>query len=243
MDKTAVVTGGTKGIGAAVVKRLREDGFRVCAVYRSDDAAAQGLLDEYGGKDVIVRKADISDYSAAARLYNDVYREFGKIDASVHCAGIELSKILALTSPEEWSGVISVNLNGAFNCCKCAVKKMLPRGYGRIINVSSAAAALPNEGQSAYAASKAGINALTKALAKETARFGITVNAVAPGFVRGEMAERYENKYKNAVPLRRFADPCEIAELIAFLAGDKASYAAGAVFTIDGGIGGSYGAL
>ena len=234
--KVVVVTGGTKGIGLSIVKSFLEAGDMVFAVYSSDDAAAESLR-ECGYENLRIKKCDVTDFGAVSDLYNDIYRECGALDVSVHSAGVEISKLLAMISPEEWNNVINVNLNGIYNCCKCAVKKMLLKSSGRIINISSAAAGNPLAGQAAYAASKAGVNALTKALAKETARLKITVNAVAPGFTEGEMADKYYEKSIDQIPMRRFARADEIASLVKFLASDEAGYITGSVYTIDGGMG------
>lgn len=236
MSKTAIVTGGTKGIGAAVVELLLEEGYRVCAVYASDDSAAEAFLKKHGDS-LIIKKADVSDYKAVQALYNEVYKEFGSIDVSVHSAGVEISKMLGMISPEEWDRVIGVNLTGVYNCSKCAIKKMIAKKYGRIVNISSLSADMPIIGHAAYAASKAGVNALTKALAKEVAAFGITVNVVAPGFVKSDMSESYEDKYKESIPLKRFALPEEVAEIVMFLISEKASYITGSVYKTDGGLG------
>ncbi|MBQ3427244.1 MAG: SDR family oxidoreductase [Clostridia bacterium] len=235
MNKVVIVTGGTKGIGAAVTEQFINDGDTVCAVYGSDDAAAQELRDRLGDR-LIIRKANVADYDSVQAVYNEIYKELGRIDISVHAAGVELSKPLALTAPDEWDRVISVNLTGTYNCSRCALKKMIVKKYGRIINISSVAADMPNIGQSAYAASKAGVNSLTKTLAKEAAPFCVTVNAVAPGFVSTLLSAPYEAKYKDMIPARRFAEPREVAALVKFLASDEAAYITGSVYKVDGGL-------
>ncbi len=234
--RTVIVTGGTKGIGLSIVKTFLAEGDAVYAVYNSDEGAADKLR-EAGYENLTVRRCGVSRFDEVEALYNDVYRERGAIDVSVHSAGVEISKLLAMITPEEWDRIISVNLNGVYNCCRCAVKKMLSKENGRIINISSAAATFPLSGQAAYAASKAGVNALTKALAKETARFGITVNAVAPGYTTGEMADKYYDKMVDKIPMKRFAEPQETAALVKFLASGDAGYITGAVYAIDGGLG------
>ena len=234
--RVVVVTGGTKGIGLSIVKAFLEKGDTVFAVYSSDDDAAARLR-ESGYENLRVRKCDVTDFDAVSALYNDIYRECGALDVSVHSAGVEISKMLAMTTPEEWNRVIDINLNGTYNCCRCAVKKMLLKNSGRIINISSAAAGCPASGQAAYAASKAGVNALTRALAKETARFKITVNAIAPGYTEGEMADKYYEGNIDRIPMRRFARTEEIASLVKFLASNEAEYITGSVYTIDGGLG------
>ncbi len=236
MNRSVIVTGGTKGIGAAVVELFIKMGDRVCAVYGSDDAAAKELRDRLSTDSLITRRADVSDYMAVQAVYNEVYKSFGGLDISVHAAGVELSNMLALTTVEQWNRVISVNLTGAYNCSRCALKKMILKKHGRIINISSVAADMPNVGQSAYAASKAGVNALTKTLAKETASFGITVNAVAPGFIKTALAAPYEDKYKEHIPLGRFGTPDEAAAVVGFLASDEAAYITGSVYDVSGGL-------
>ena len=233
---TVVVTGGTKGIGLSIVKTFLEAGDMVFAVYSSDEDAAEKLRDS-GYENLRIKKCDVTDFDAVSALYNDIYREYGALDVSVHSAGVEISKMLAMITPEEWNKVIDINLNGIYNCCRCAVKKMLSKNSGRIINISSAAAIYPAAGQAAYAASKAGVNALTKALAKETARFKITVNAVAPGYTEGAMADKYYENNIDRIPMKRFARTEEIASLVKFLASGEAEYITGSVYTIDGGLG------
>lgn len=236
MNKTAVIVGATGEIGQAVTDVFINDGFRVCGTYFSDDDTAEKMTVKHG-LSLVMEKLDVTDFSETERLYSEIYKEFGSISVNVYSAGIEISKLLAIMCPEEWNRIIDINLNGVYNCCRCVLKKMMPKEYGRIINISSAAASIPGIGQTAYAASKAGVNALTKALAKETARLGITVNAVAPGFTRGEMADKYSEKYKDIIPMKRFAYASEIAELVKFLASENAAYITGAVYTIDGGLG------
>lgn len=237
MIKTAVVTGVTGSIGGAAAEALLKKGFAVCGSYRSDAEKARELAERFGGMPFYTVQADVSEHSETERLYAEASSVLGKIGVSVHCAGIESSKFLAMLPTEDWDRVIGVNLTGTYNCCKCAVRKMLPNKFGRIINISSAAAELPLAGQAAYAASKAGVNALTKALAKETAKLGITVNAVAPGFVRGKMADAYFEKSVGTVPAERFAEPEEVAAVICFLAGEETGYITGSVYGIDGGLG------
>ncbi|MBR0366595.1 MAG: SDR family oxidoreductase [Clostridia bacterium] len=236
MNKSVIVTGGTRGIGAAVTEMFLKDGYCVCAVYNNDDRAAQLLRERLSTDRLIIKKADVSDFGAVETLYDEVYKEFGRLDISVHAAGTELSKMLAVTSPSEWQRVIDVNLTGVFNCSKCAVKKMIVNKFGRIINISSVVADIPNIGQAAYAASKAGVNALTKTLAKETAPFGITVNAISPAFVKTDMFAAYEDKYMDIIPLGRLAEPGEAAALVRFLASDDAAYISGSIYKIAGGV-------
>lgn len=237
MTKTAVVTGATGEIGKAVTDILIQNGFAVCAVYNTAKQKAEEMAKKYKDKSFYILQADVSDFDSTENLYNEAMSLMGKIDVSVHCAGIEHSGFLAMTSAEKWNEVISINLTGTYNCCKCAVKKMLIKKYGRIINISSVSAVMPFVGQSAYAASKAGVNAVTKTLAKEVAKFGITVNAVAPGFVHSSMADKYYEKNIESIPTKRFAEPEEIAAVVAFLADEKASYITGSIYGIDGGLG------
>ncbi len=237
MIKTAIVTGATGEIGRAITDALIQKDFAVCAVYNTGKQKAEEMAKKYKDKPFYTLCADISDADSTEKLYNEANSLLGKIGVSVHCAGIEYSGLLAMTPPEKWNEVISVNLTGTYNCCKYAVKKMLPNKYGRIINISSASATMPFPGQAAYAASKAGVNALTKALAKEIAKFGITVNSVAPGFVYSPMADEYYEKNISSIPAGRFAEPEEIAAAVCFLAGEQTGYITGAIYSIDGGLG------
>lgn len=236
MDKTIIIIGATGDIGQAVTDIFADDGFRICGTYYSDSDTAERMSANYGSS-LIMRKLDITDFYETEKFYNSIYNEFGSISVNVYSAGIEISKMLAVMKADEWNRIIDINLNGVYNCCKCAVRKMTPKKYGRIINISSAAAAAPNIGQTAYAASKAGVNAMTKALAKETAQLGITINAVAPGFTNGRMADKYLQKYKELIPMKRFADSNEIAAVVKFLSREDSAYITGAVYTIDGGFG------
>lgn len=237
MIKTALVTGATGAIGNAVVEAFLKKDYAVCAVYNSSKKKADEMSEEYRDKNFFLLYADVADHLSVEKLYDNAERLLGKIGVSVHCAGIENSTLLPMMAFEEWEKVISVNLTGIYNCCKYAAKKMIPNKFGRIINVSSASASISFPGQAAYSASKAGVNALTKTLAKEMARFGVTVNAVAPGFVKSPMASVYYEKNIKHVPVGRFAEPKEVAEIIGFLASGGAEYITGSVYGVDGGLG------
>lgn len=237
MSKVAVITGVTGDIGKAVADLLIKNGYIVCGTYNSNRETAENMVKTYGENSIYMYQVDVSDYGEVEKFYNNVYKKFHTISASIHCAGIELSKMLTMTSIEEWNKVISINLGGVYNCCKCSVKKMLTGKFGRIINVSSVSANTPLAGQSVYAASKAGVDAITKTLSKEVATFGITVNSVAPGFVEGKMAQEYRDKAEKIIPMKRFGKTEEIAKLIQFLVSEEAGYITGSVYKIDGGLG------
>lgn len=236
--KTVVVTGGTRGIGNALVKKFVKEGANVVINYLSNDDKANKLikdLEQYKDN-VVLYKCSVTDYDEVKKMISFACETFGDVHILVNNAGIEKSKLLMHCLPEEWNEVIDTNLTGTFNCCKSVLSRMISNKYGRIINISSVAGARANPGQGSYSASKAAIDALTRVLAKEVASFGITVNSVAPGFVATEMTTEFESKYSKTIPLKRFGTTEEIADFVAFVASEEASYQTGQVFAIDGGL-------
>lgn len=239
--KTALITGGSGGIGSAVAMRLAADGFAVIITYnRQQDKALQVIAglscyDTPSGA-YCMNVADSASVNAAAE---EILRDFGHIDVLVNNAGTAKSGLLIDMSDEDWNEVVSVNLTGCFNVCRAFLPGMLSRGSGRIINISSVWGQTGASVETAYSASKAGVIGLTKALAKETSPMGITVNCVAPGVVDTRMMDCYSEEDKTAlcgeIPLGRMARPDEIASAVAFLAGEDASYVTGAVLPVNGG--------
>lgn len=240
--KVALVTGGSRGIGKAVVQGLARAGAKVAFVYHSNSAAADALTSELQaeGHEVAGYQADVSNKADADRIVEEVCNKWGGIFVLVNNAGIIKDGLLATMSEENWSAVINTNLNSVFNYCQAAMRTMMSARAGRIINVSSVAANFGNAGQSNYAASKGGIEGFTRCLANEVGRRGITVNAIAPGFISTDMTEAIRNAaedtIKKQIPLRRLGNPDDIAAAVLYLASDGASYVTGNVITVDGGL-------
>ena len=235
---TALVTGGSRGIGFAVAKRLVSEGAKVALVSTKLEgavAAAAQLGDNAKGY-----ACDVSSYDDVQALVAAVLADFGKIDILVNNAGITQDDLLMRMSEEEWDRVLAVNLKGSFNTCKAVMRPMMKARFGRIINISSVVGLCGNPGQTNYAAAKAGLIGFTKSLAREIASRNITVNAVAPGLVETDMSgalpEEARNAFIQQVPLARAGKPEDIAGAVAFLAGPDASYITGHVICVDGGM-------
>lgn len=239
-DKVAVVTGAAKGIGRAIALEFAKEGANVVVNDVIDASDTVKEIENLGGKSLFI-KADASDLKQVEQMFSKVIESFGRVDILVNNAGITRDVLLQNMSEDDWDIVLKVNLKGTFNCCKCASKHMIEQRYGRIVNISSVMGQMGNIGQANYAASKAGVIGLTKALALELARYGdITVNAVAPGFVNTEMArkvpEKIMNKFIERIPLRRIAEPEEVAYVVVFLSSDLARYITGQVIAVNGGL-------
>ncbi|WP_158502450.1 SDR family NAD(P)-dependent oxidoreductase [Vitiosangium sp. GDMCC 1.1324] len=240
--RNVLVTGGTKGIGRAVARRLATEGHRVTCVYRGDDAAREACAREFSesGLTVDFERVDLTEAPAVSALFTRLAQAEREPDILVNAAGLTRDAPLAFLSVTDFDAVLSANLRSTFLTCQQAVKPMVRRRFGRIINFSSPAALLGNEGQVAYAAAKAGVLGLTKTLAREVARYGITVNAVSPGVVMTEMTahvpkERLAELVRRT-PLQRAGTPEEIAGMVRMLCADEASYITGQCLSIDGGL-------
>jgi len=241
-NKVAIVTGGAQGIGKAICQRFVKEGARV-GMFDLNEQMIEKTVQELKNLQVNVLciKVDVSSFSEVKEAVNKVIDIFGRIDILVNNAGITCDRLLVRMKEEEWDSVIRVNLKSAFNLIKIVSPFMLKRKYGRIINISSIIGLRGNEGQANYASSKAGLIALSKSAAREFGRRGITVNAVAPGFIQTSMTENLPEKTRDAlvskIPLRRIGKPEEVASLVTFLASDEADYITGEVIRIDGGLG------
>jgi len=235
-QKIAVVTGGTRGIGAAISKSLKGAGYMVAANYANNDDAAKKFQEETGIK---VYKWDVGSFEQSAENVKKIESELGAISVLVNNAGITRDAPLHKLSPENWDMVIKVNLTSAFNMCKLVVEGMRERNFGRIINISSINGLLGQFGQVNYSAAKAGIIGLTKALARETAAKGITVNAIAPGYIDTEMVravrEDVLQKIISAIPVGRLGTADEIARCVLFLAANEAGFITGETISANGG--------
>ncbi|EOU1910892.1 MAG: 3-oxoacyl-[acyl-carrier-protein] reductase [Clostridium perfringens] len=241
-DKVAIVTGGTRGIGRAIALKLADQGANIVINYRNSDKEAEELkaiLEEKGVK-VLTVKCDISNFEDSKNLMDKCKEVLGKIDILVNNAGITKDTLIMRMKEEDFDNVIDVNLKGTFNCAKHASAIMLKQRFGKIINMTSVVGIAGNAGQVNYAASKAGVIGLTKSLAKELGSRGITVNAVAPGFINTDMTASLSEKVKEEasknIPLKRLGDPEDVANLVGFLASDAANYITGQVINVDGGM-------
>jgi 3-oxoacyl-[acyl-carrier protein] reductase len=241
-DKIAIVTGGSRGIGRAIVQAFAAEGAKVAIVYRGSQSAAEELVRavrESGGT-AKAYQADVADLKSAEACAQKVEADFGPVDVLVNSAGIIHDDLFVRLEPDDWNKVLQTNLGGTYNFCRAVTYPMMRRRSGRIINVSSVAADHVNPGQTNYAASKGAINSLTRALAVELASRGVTVNAIAPGFIETDMSAAVRNKagdlIKKIIPMKRIGVPEDIAKVAVFLASADSAYITGQIITVDGGL-------
>jgi 3-oxoacyl-[acyl-carrier protein] reductase len=239
-DKVAIVTGASRGIGKAIALALASEGAMVAVNYASSSGAAEAVVAEIvaGGGQAIALQADVSQPEAVENFVKAVMEKWGRVDVLVNNAGITKDTLLLRMGVEEWQAVINLNLTGVFLCTKTVSKIMLKQKSGRIINIASVAGQMGNPGQANYSAAKAGVIGFTKTVAKEMAPRGITVNAVAPGFIATDMTEDLKaDEILKYIPLGRYGQPEEVAGLVSFLAANPAAaYITGQTFNVDGGM-------
>lgn len=242
MKQTAIVTGGSRGIGRAVAVRLAKDGMNLVINYRGNSAAAEETerMCRELGAEVLLVQGDVSCAEDCEKLAAQAKEAFGRVDVLVNNAGITRDGLLARMAEEDFRAVLDVNLVGPWNMMKAVNRIMMKQRYGRIVNLSSVTGLMGNMGQTNYAAAKAGILGMTKSYAREVASRGITVNAVAPGFIDTDMTEAMpegaKDKIITGIPMGRTGKPEDVAEAVAFLASEQAGYITGEVLRVDGGM-------
>ena len=241
-NKTAVGTGGSRGIGLAIATKLAQGGANIAILYVGDESEgikAKEELSQYGTK-VEQYFCDVSDFEASQKVVEQVIEEFGGIDFLINNAGITRDKLILNMDEKDFDAVIGVNLKGTFNMIKHTYKHFMKKRFGRIVSTSSIVGLNGNAGQAKYSASKAGIIGLTKSVAKELAGRGVTANAVAPGYIGTDMTNVLSDKVKDAmkaqIPAKRIGTPEDVANVVAFLCSDEASYVTGEVIRVDGGL-------
>lgn len=243
LDKRiALVTGASRGIGAAVAKRLAADGYFVIVNYNGSAQRAQEVVTQIvsAGNEAVALQCDVSDFDACGELIARITADYGRLDVLVNNAGITRDGLLMRMSEADFDAVIDTNLKGAFHTIRHASRQFLKQRSGRVINIASVAGLLGNAGQANYAASKAGVIGFTKSVARELASRQITVNAVAPGFIATDMVDAMTDSAKAAmtdhIPFGRIGEPEEVADVVAFLASDAARYVTGQIIAVDGGM-------
>ncbi|MDR2464185.1 MAG: 3-oxoacyl-[acyl-carrier-protein] reductase [Holosporales bacterium] len=240
--KTALITGATGDIGHAITNAFVMDGFSKIAISGIEDDVLKQMARDFSSSMCAITPffVDLTDPIAASELFEKAETSIGPIDVLVNNAGITKDNLLLRMSDKDWDMVMNVNLTACFRLCRTAVRSMIPRKYGKIINISSVVGVMGNAGQTNYCASKAGLIGMSKALAKELGTRNITVNCVAPGFIESVMTQRLPDAVKQKllenIPLGRIGQPREVADVVAFLASDKASYITGATLHVNGGL-------
>ncbi|MBB6217811.1 3-oxoacyl-[acyl-carrier protein] reductase [Anaerosolibacter carboniphilus] len=242
LGKTAVVTGGSRGIGRAIALKLAEMGANIVVNYTSAPQKAEEVvaLVKEMGREAVAIQANVSDSEQIQKMMQEVEERFSTIDILINNAGITRDTLLMKMKDEDWDQVMEINLKGTFNCTKAVTRKMMKQRSGKIVNIASVVGVMGNVGQANYAASKAGIIGFTKSVAKELATRGINVNAVAPGFIQTEMTDVLTEEVKevlmNNIPMKQLGTPEDVANVVAFLCSDAAKYITGQVLHVDGGM-------
>lgn len=241
-DRVAIITGGAQGIGRAIAEKLADDGAKIVIVDVQEDAAKNTADEISKDKNVesLALKIDVSSSQETEQMVKKTVEKFGKLDIIVNNAGITRDNLLVRMTDEEWDRVLAINLKGVFNCSKAAAKIMMKQRSGKIVNIASVVGLMGNAGQSNYSASKGGVIALTKTLARELSSRNINVNAVAPGFIKTAMTDKLSDEAKQKlvglIPLSRLGEPQDVANLAAFLCTDESSYITGEIISVNGGM-------
>lgn len=242
MSKSALVTGASRGIGRSIAIQLAEEGYNVAVNYAGNKEKAEAVVEEIKAKgvDSFAIQANVANGDEVKAMIKEVVGQFGSVDVLVNNAGITRDNLLMRMKEHEWDDVIDTNLKGVFNCIQKVTPQMLRQKGGSIINLSSVVGAVGNPGQANYVATKAGVIGLTKSSARELASRGITVNAVAPGFIVSDMTDALSDELKDQmleqIPLVKFGEDTDIANTVAFLASDKAKYITGQTIHVNGGM-------
>lgn len=235
MERIVIVTGGTGDLGQAIIEKFYKNNYSVYFTYLYNEKKARIIEKKYPG--TIAVQVDIKDYHQVQKFMNEIYVKNERIDCVINNAGINKDKTITFMNQKSWHEVIDINLNGTFNCCKFASKYMIGQGYGTIINISSVSGIKGIAGQANYSASKAGINGLTKTLAKELGKYNVRVNAICPGFIKSDMTCNLdESELIKMIPLQKFGGPDDVSELAFFLAEKSSKYITGQIITVDGGL-------